>query len=1136
MAVDAAVAALTLASDQGFQAEIAALRAKATFTELLGAAPAFNWAFTTERAARNVTAIYDALRQVASVPEALDDAAGAALVAAQAWEGLAVLEDHASRAGALINAAVAYELAGYQANAACLARQVTNPRAWTAEPTFEGLAAAFVQRLLLRVITGSPTIDQPPAAVEDLLEDELGGRMAEAIGARGLVAASYYLLGGDDTQLQQASNLLELARRGFSSIGDVRRANLVSNLLAALPVVQRRATWSLLRGVLPENGRWQRYLRVLARGLGAQVLDSRSISELWPSQLTALSGGLLDPHANKVIRMPTSAGKTRVAELAIVHTLATIPESRCLYVAPYRALVGEVEGSFSTLFADVGYPTSAVSGSYERDILDDAILAEDRVLVLTPEKLDLVTRLQPDALEEVALVVLDEGHIVGDAGRGARYEFLVTRLRRLLPNARFLFLSAVVPQQTLVEFAEWINAGEADVVESSWRPSIQRLARLDWAPSAGTGVLRYDQAGGGEALARFLPNLIRRQRFEFRNPATNRVRREDFPEGVNKGQIAAALAWELAAQGTVLVFCAQTDWAQSVGTALGRRIQLARLTEGQVPAVFQPAQPPRSYFVAREWLGPDDMTTVLLAQRIGVHHGRQPEAVRVAIEEDFRARRLAVIAATSTLAQGVNLPVRTVIIHSVWRYDEDTGARVRLPARDYWNIAGRAGRAGEETEGTIIHIVKDALDRADYDYYRGTRDALEPIDSALFRLLRDLVQERTSEAVVASQLDAEVLALLVEEASGQLDVEELAALVNQSLVAIQARRHGFPPTRLISSVVGAAQHIFELVPDAERRAVFSATGLRTRSCLAIVEHIGANRDRLGNLLPTAAYDDTDALSELLLDGLSGVDEMQPRAAYSGSTRDLLRGWLEGRSVADELARTTPTDDVSRFIEEFFTYLLPWGTTSYLRVATHVLEIDEFSPLVVGFASLIKYGVPTLQAAWAMSAGVPDRSTAMLLANAYTSQDRPGTVADFRRWLGDLDPEELAEEFAVPEAAVSGLSRAIFRGTQNPILTRLDQGQPLFPMTARVRVSPAAAAIMGAVRPEERLGIHRDYSSPYRNATYVTAQGQRIGYMRLSDALVVGPEVDAGASLVGRLRAVEEGGGRSYLELEVHEQA
>ena len=906
---DEAESFLSLSADKGFQAETAALRAKATFKELLGTAPDFAWGYTAERIVRNATALHLALRRVATDPSHLESLAAAARITAQTWEGLAALEEHASRATALVNAAVAYELAGYQANAACLARSVTDAAAWSAEPTFEGLAVALIQRLLLRVITGCVEVDRLPDAFGDMDDLELGRRMADALGARGLALTARFLLTGEREYLARASELLDGAHTGFGELGDVRRTNLAANLQALLPVLESRSTWAMLVDVVPGNLRWQRYLRVLARGLGSQVLDSRSISELWPSQVAALRGGLLDTSLGKAVRMPTSAGKTRVAELAIVHTLVSDPGTRCLYVAPYRALVAEVEESFATLFADLGYPTTAVFGAYDSDVMDE-MLSEDKVLVLTPEKLDLVLRSEPEALSDVALVVLDEGHIVGDASRGPKYELLVTRLRRRLPTARFLFLSAVVPHETLVDFATWVKAGAEDVVELDWRPSLQRLACLEWSSTRGSGVLRYDASDGGEVLARFLPNLVRERRFEYRNPTTNRVNRTRFPEPGNKGHLAAALAWELAPQGPVLVFCAQTDWAQAVGNALGTRIELAAATGEPIPPVFQPGRPSQSYLVAREWLGAHDPTTRLLGMGIGVHHGRQPEAVRIAMEEDFRHRRLGALAATTTLAQGVNLPVRSVVIHSVWRYDEETNRRVRMPAHDYWNIAGRAGRAGEETEGTIIHIVKDAMDRDDYSYYRRARGGGAPITSALYQLLRDLVASRITSEALESRLDAEVLAMLVEEEAAQLDEEVLLGIINDSLVAVQAGRDGVPTAPLVQSLARGVRRIASLVPDAARRKVYSTTGLRSESCVSIAEHVESHRGRLGTILPGAGYADLGELMELILQGLSAVDEMDPRTAYGGNIHDLLGGWLEGRAVADDLAVTGAGEDVS----------------------------------------------------------------------------------------------------------------------------------------------------------------------------------------------------------------------------------
>lgn len=1110
---------LSLLHDAGFRREIAALRAKATLKQLLGEAPNYRWSFTAERAVRNAIALHLAVRRAAiEAAEHTQDMRNAARVAAQLWEGLGTLEERTNRTTALMNAAVSYELAGYQANAICLARTSVDPRNWSTEPTLDGIAAAFVQRLLLRVRAAAAEMVHPPDEMAALSHGELAVRIAVATAAAGLASCAHYLLSGDVSSMNGADEALDLALVSLSALGEVRSANLISNLRALLPSIQAKSTWTQIGNSVPRNLRWQRYLRVLARGLGSTVVDSRSVSELWPSQQVAVDKGLFDRAANMIVRMPTSAGKTRVAEMAIVHTLVANPSARCLYVAPYRALVSEIEDSFANLFSELGYAASSVFGAYEEDVLDQLLL-EDQVLVLTPEKLDLILRLSPNALEGVELIVLDEGQIVGDRERGARYELLVTRLRRQFPNARMLLLSAVVPQETLQDFAAWLRTGTDGIVESTWRPSIQRLAYLDW--NGVRGVLRYDPSGDDESLAQFVPDLVRQRRFEYVHPTTERRRRPVFPETSNKSQVAAALAFELAAQGPVLVFCAQTDWTEAVGKALAFRVELAAHSRERSPDVFLPRDAPRSYLVAREWLGENDATTVLLAQGIGVHHGRQPEAVRTAIEEDFRRRRLGVLAATTTLGQGVNLPVRTVIIHTCRRYDEATGQQRRVSAREYWNIAGRAGRAGEETDGTVVHIGQTAQDRADYEYYRQARGAVEPVESTLFRLLVDLVQGRISPDALASRLDAELLALLVEEAAGGLDEAAMTGIIADSLAAVQAagRNYGIAP--LAQALAAGARSITGMVPSADERRIFSSTGLRTTSCSTIADHVRSHTRRMTALLPNAAYEDRDELLDLLLEGLSPVDEMQPRVAYSGSYLALLNLWLEGRPVAEATADLGTGEDVSRFIADYFAYRLPWGISSYLRIARHVLQLDQLSSVVIGLSSLVKYGVPTVEAAWAIGAGVADRQTAIRVAGLYIAERRTSTseARDFRRWLGDVQPESLVEEYGLPEAALPDLNRALLRSARSPILARLDQGEPLLPFNAVVRALRRSTGLVSSLLPDAVMQVRRDYDSPYRNSTRLDSMGQTIAYLRRGDAQVVAPEIDAGMEVEARLVSI-----------------
>ena len=170
--------------------------------------------------------------------------------------------------------------------------------------------------------------------------------------------------------------------------------------------------------------------------------------------------------------MPTALGS---AELP---TRSNYPP-RCIYVAPYRALATEVESSFASLFQDLGYGASTVPGGYDQDAMGEELAASDDVLVLTPEKLDLLFRLQSDILNDVRLIVIDEGHIVSDAQRGPKFELLISRLRRRLPG-EFLMMSAVV-NQTLEDFAVWLSGDRQNSVSTSGdRRSETWSTELEW--------------------------------------------------------------------------------------------------------------------------------------------------------------------------------------------------------------------------------------------------------------------------------------------------------------------------------------------------------------------------------------------------------------------------------------------------------------------------------------------------------------------------------------------------------------------------------------------------------------------------------------------------------------------------------
>ncbi len=1107
---------MALASNSGLQRDLAQIAAQSALATL---APQeierINWSFSLTRANRQVSAITLALQELAGrSPADIPNHQQEARFAAQAWERLAALTEGRHRGAALLTAAVNYDLAGYQANAICLARRADDS---LVVDSFEPLrlVGLFLQRrylMLAASVVKQVRVEPAADELDDMSIEQIAERAAMAMMADGLIIATDYFLRGSREALASAAERLRIAAEAFGSLGNGPVFSLTRAMQRGLGVVAARSTWAQLENAAPRNLRWQRYLRVLARGVGNDLLASPSISELWPSQIATLEQGLLSSDEGFAVRMPTSSGKTRVAEMVMVYSLAENPSSRCIYVAPYRALASEVKAGFENLFSDLGYATSTVPGTYEQDSLAQALVSSDQLLVLTPEKLDLLLRLQPEVLTEVRVVVVDEGHVVSDITRGPKVELLLTRLRRLVPEARFLFMSAVVPRKTLEQVSEWLGGSSDAVAVTGWRPSIQRFAMLRWIN--GRGTLQYSsqdvEAGGLD----FVPNLVQRREFSYVNADTGRRRRPKFPD--SKGQVAAELAYKYAPQGPVLIFCATTQWAESVARELMDRVRLGEYTDETVPRSFR-ERPTRSAAIAAEWLGDDHDVVQMLRRGIAFHHGRLPEAVREAIEYDVRNRAVEILVATSTLAQGVNLPFRTVIIHSARRYDEGLGQTSRLAARDYWNIAGRAGRAGQETEGTVIHIVQSQQDEQDFRFYEAHRGRVEPLESALFQILRDLIAERISSSEAAQKLDSDLLALLVEENDAILDTAVLDDTLASTFFAIQAADESVSTRPLMALMHRTVESIVTRVPDSSRRRIYAATGLSSQSCESIRSHVLENQLRVESILREAQSDRASML-ELLIDGVVGLREMESSAPDVGGVVTPLWLWLDGMNVA-EISGVLEQDSahVTRFIEEMYAYRLPWGLAAYTRIAAHVLGIEDPNVTVENIPSMVKYGVPTPEASWAMTAGVAPRWAAIRLATRYISEVEEISPASFRRWIGQLDPDVLENEFGFTGVGLETTARAVFKSGINPYLVALDSDRDIFPMEAVVRPQRRAVdrGVVARLAVGDSLRIVRDYESTInRNAVVLYRNDDAVGYLPWTAAQAVAVEVDTGLLLQG----------------------
>lgn len=416
--------------------------------------------------------------------------------------------------------------------------------------------------------------------------------------------------------------------------------------------------------------------------------------ELWPSQLLLGHRGIFRGESG-LIQMPTSAGKTRSVEIILRSAFMAKRTKLAVVVAPFRALCHEIAISLRQDLSDSDIKVNELTDALQIDFVDQvaellgaAPPATSYVLVLTPEKFLYVLRQSPDALKHIGLVIYDEGHQFDTGTRGITYELLLTEIKALLPMAaQTVLISAVMKNPQAI--ATWLMGPErGQVIDgATLLPTSRSVAFASWSEALGQ-LMFYEN--GYAQRDYFVPRLIDSTTLDDLKPDER-----DFPKKGKSTDVALYLGLRVAGKGAVAVFCGTKVIANGIAK---RAVQI-----GDAGYLIEW---PSEYSDAAEVLALDrlmsgnfgDGSLQAKAARLGVytHHSNTPHGVRLALEHAMQKSLIQFIACTSTLAQGVNLPIRYLIVQGV-----NQGAG-RVKVRDFQNLIGRAGRAGMHTEGVVI--------------------------------------------------------------------------------------------------------------------------------------------------------------------------------------------------------------------------------------------------------------------------------------------------------------------------------------------------------------------------------------------------------------------------------------------------
>lgn len=778
--------------------------------------------------------------------------------------------------------------------------------------------------------------------------------------------------------------------------------------------------WATIAPLLPQSDLVKRYIRLLS-------FFKPPVTEMWQSQTAALPMALGDNNG-AVINLRTSGGKTRVAEVSILKVLSDDITAKALYLAPFRSLSFEIEQSLNKTFSPLGITVSQLYGGYTANASDFDLIQESQIIIATPEKAKALIRCGSGIEESIKLIVIDEGHLLGANERNIRNEMFFTHIKEfaLRENIRILLLSAVLPNAD--ELAQWI-AGDANLVaKSDWKPSLERLGLLLWDGQQ----VRLEWKGEIES---FNPNFV------LSKPLGFGTRKKPFPN--TKNEAVAATAVKLIKNGTVLIYTAQKrsvkGLAKDVLTALGANPQNHLWPQADWD-IFR--------VLCEEELPKDDIILYAAQKGIICHSNNLPNLVRIAMEKLMRSTSPLVVIATSTLGQGVNIGISSVIIHNPY-----FNANEAINKRDFWNICGRAGRAFTDSEGKILYAIDINIDIKDKtsakkkrwqieknhmlarDYFNNEK--MDAVESGLFIALRailfnaqktnvnfeyllELIANDSFENTIEKDfaewlcwifdfLDDELLAMH-EEFSTDDTIDWVDVVFANSLSMIQAREESDRHLRLLRARTSALVSKFQDKHD--RKKVISSS-LPLSVSKMVLENVTFFREIANDFSLKTLLFGTTAWLDMLSKFVQKIEQWVNLHASnlldnipSQKSLDAIRSlWLAGEALAEIRAVCADIDEIAK---DYYGYTLPWIVNAIAQMFDPNLE-KEIHDIYTNTAKLIELGLPDTDASAIYLAGVRSRSASIELARIVKFETLP-PLFEIRRILADL-PRDGVSQYA-----------------------------------------------------------------------------------------------------------------------------
>jgi len=723
--------------------------------------------------------------------------------------------------------------------------------------------------------------------------------------------------------------------------------------------------------------------------------ENHPIFELLYPQKESLRELLNPAFRSIVVSLPTSSGKTLIAEYKILQALNEFKENGgwIAYVVPTKALVNQIYIRLNQDLSKIGIKIEKASGVAEIDGFE-SYLVENKgdntdfdILITTYEKLNLLIRQGLGTTEKrpLVLTVVDEAHNIEEKQRGLTLEMLLATIKNDCREANFLLLTPDIPNAS--QIAEWLGGDRGKNINIQfdwWQPNERVIGALQ-AEGRGKKFNVYLQAlntaKGTIQIAEKIP-LIKIKHF---NKNKSQVTS-------SKVKFSGFVASEILDINSPIIVLA---------TDVGETYKIADRLYENYNQIFQEDKDIEllKKFVQTE-LGDDFPLAKYLDKRIAIHSSAIPDEIRQLIELMMVEGKLQALVATTTIAQGINFPVSAVIIGS-YIYKSKRNS-TPMPTRDFWNLAGRVGRVGQQSMGWVGIVSKNGEDLKSTAQYvnQASKDLLSQLESAIENVMKNQNEDFSGWL----NLDERWSAILQYISHLRLQIKDLNEFINH----LEEKLHATLGFRQINEykkrflISKLREYVQNLSLDDAQRA--DSTGFSTISIRQMIARLSQSNISPNDWKKEQLFSVQNQAMQKLVGIMLNTYEIRRsledinignNVLDQKSISKLIVNWVNGKNISQIAVSLFPNEDNTKAIEKttkaiyrVIANMASWGLAALQKMPTSGIDWDYLSDIekkkMMNIPAYMLYGVNTDEGVLMRKANVP-RSIANNLGNIYKQQ-------------------------------------------------------------------------------------------------------------------------------------------------------